>query len=134
MAETMLRWFQRVMWLGISANCVVAVICIAWTQTVLALLGLPEAQPLVWPRFAAFLLILLSGFYVPAGLDPARNRFAAWFAVICRFGGVTFFAIIGGRYIVFGLFDFVFGLPQAILLALGLRSTSGLRVFAGGRP
>jgi hypothetical protein len=111
------------MWLGIVANIVVAAICIAVTSTVLGWLGLPPAQPLVWPRFAAFLLILLSVFYVPSALDPVRNRFAAIFAVICRFGGVTFFLIIGGGYIVFGLFDFVFGLPQAILLALGLRDT-----------
>ena len=84
---------------------------------------LPLAQPLVWPRFAAFLLILLSIFYIPSALDPVRNRFAAIFAVVCRFGGVIFFLIVGGGYIVFGLFDFVFGLPQAILLALGLRGT-----------
>jgi hypothetical protein len=31
------------------------------------------------------------GFYVPAALDPARNLFAAIFAVVCRFGGVAFF-------------------------------------------
>ena len=119
-----LIWFRRVMWLGIVANIVVALISIAMTPTVLNLLGLPIAQPLVWPRFAAFLLILLSIFYISAALDPAGNRFTSIFAVICRFGGVVFFSIVGGGYIVFGLFDFVFGLPQAILLALGLRKTS----------
>ena len=122
-----LTWFQRVMWLGIVANIVVAAISIAITPTVLDLLRLPPAQPLVWPRFAAFLLILLSIFYVPSALNPVRNRFAAVFAVICRFGGVIFFLIVGGGYIVFGLFDFVFGLPQAILLALGLRGAGARR-------
>lgn len=121
--QSCLTWFKRVMWLGIVGNIVVAVISIAVTPTVLELLQLPAAQPLIWPRFAAFLLILLSIFYVPSALDPVRNRFAAVFAVICRFGGVIFFLIVGGGYIVFGLFDFVFGLPQAILLALGLRAT-----------
>ena len=119
-----LTWFRRAMWFGIVANIVVALISIAMTPAVLDLLGLPIAQPLVWPRFAAFLLILLSIFYVPAALDPAGNRFTSIFAVICRFGGVAFFSIVGGGYIAFGLFDFVFGLPQAILLALGLRETS----------
>ena len=119
-----LTWFRRAMWFGIVANIVVALISIAMSPAVLDLLGLPFAQPLVWPRFAAFLLILLSIFYVPAALDPAGNRFTSIFAVICRFGGVAFFSIVGGGYIAFGLFDFVFGLPQAILLALGLRETS----------
>jgi hypothetical protein len=117
-----LTWFRRVMWLGIIANIGVAICSIAATQTVLEWLQLPSAQPVVWPRFAAFLLILLSIFYVPSALNPLQNRFTAVFAVICRFGGVAFFLIVSGGYIVFGLFDFVFGLPQAILLALGLHS------------
>jgi hypothetical protein len=125
--QTCLTWFRRVMWLGIAANIVVAGISIALTPAVLGWLQLPPAQPLVWPRFAAFLLILLSVFYVPSALDPGRNRFAAVFAVICRFGGVVFFLIVGGPYIVFGLFDFVFGLPQAILLVLGSRGTGWKR-------
>jgi hypothetical protein len=109
------------MWAGIVANILVALISIARPADVLALLGLEPAQPLVWPRFAAFLLILLSIFYVPAAIDPVRNRFAAVFAVICRFGGVAFFALVGGGYLLFGLFDLVFGLPQAILLWRGER-------------
>jgi hypothetical protein len=125
--QSCLTWFRRIMWLGIVANIVVAAISIAATPAVLDLLRLPLAQPLVWPRFAAFLLILLSIFYVPSALDPLRNKFAAIFAVICRFGGVAFFLIVGGGYIVFGLFDFVFGLPQAILLALGLRGAAARR-------
>jgi len=122
-SQACLTWFRRIMWLGIVANIVVAAISIAATPTVLEFLRLPLAQPMVWPRFAAFLLILLSIFYIPSALDPVRNRFAAIFAVVCRFGGVIFFLIVSGGYIVFGLFDFVFGLPQAILLALGLRGT-----------
>jgi hypothetical protein len=122
-----LLWFRRVMWLGIASNVIVAVVSIARTAMVLELLKLPPAEPLVWPRFAAFLLILLSGFYVPAALDPSRNVFAAIFAVVCRFGGVAFFSIIGGRYIAFGLFDFVFGLPEAILLGCALASAQKTR-------
>lgn len=122
-----LLWFRRVMWLGIAANVIVAIFSIAKTDIVLEFLKLPPAEPLVWPRFAAFLLILLSGFYVPAAIDPPRNLFAAIFAVVCRFGGVAFFSITGGRYIVFGLFDLTFGLPEAILLALAFRSSRGIK-------
>ncbi len=117
-----LVWFRRVMWLGIIANVVLALLAMFRTEMVLDLIGLPQASPLVWPRFASFLLILLSGFYVPAAIDPKGNLFAAIFAVICRFGGVGFFSVIGGRYIVFGLFDLAFGLPEAVLLALARAS------------
>lgn len=117
--EPALWWFRHLMWVGIVANIVIALISITWPADVLAFVSLEPAQPLVWPRFSAFLLILLSIFYVPAAIDPVRNRFAAVFAVICRFGGVAFFALVGGRYILFGLFDLAFGLPQAILLWLG---------------
>jgi hypothetical protein len=107
------------MWAGIFANILVALISIVRPADVLAFLSLEPAQPLVWPRFAAFLLILLSIFYIPAAIDPQRNRFAAAFAVISRLGGVVFFALVGDGYVLFALFDLVFGLPQAILLWLG---------------
>src|SRR5215475_668159 len=115
-----LTWFKRLVWAGIVANVVLALICIAAPSRVLEFLRLDPATPLIWPRFAAFLLILLSGFYVIAARDPVDNRFAAIFTIACRFGGVAFFSIIGGRYIIFGLFDLCFGLPQAIALYLGL--------------
>jgi hypothetical protein len=108
--------FKVVMWLGIAANVVTAVISIIWTDTVLNLLHIEIAQPLIWPRFAAFLLILLSMFYLPAAIDPLYYRYSAVVAVICRFAGFGFFTIVGGRYIIFGLFDLTFGLPQAVLL------------------
>lgn len=119
-----LLWFSRVVWAGIAANVLVALVSIAAPTAVLAFLKLPPAEPLVWPRFAAFLLLLLSGFYIPAAMDPRRNLFNSIFTVVCRFGGVCFFSLVGGGYIVFGLFDLTFGLPEAILLWLGLSSRS----------
>lgn len=116
-----LVWFRRLMWLGIAGNVAIGLITIVDPLALLALLGLEPAQPLVWPRFAAFLLILLSGFYVLAALDPVRHSSAAVFAVVCRFGGAVFFALVGGGYLLFGLYDLLFGLPQAVLLAIGRR-------------
>jgi hypothetical protein len=119
-----LLWYSRVVWAGIVANLLLALVAMTATTTVLEFLALPPAEPLVWPRFASFLLILLSGFYVPAAMDPRNSLYASVFTVICRFGGVFFFSIVGGGYIVFGLFDLTFGLPEAILLALGLNAES----------
>ena len=45
-------------------------------------------------------------------------RYSAIVAILSRFGGVAFFLVVGGGYIVFGLFDLVFGLPLAMLLYL----------------
>jgi len=120
-------WFRILMWAGIAANVVIAAIAIAHTEAVLAFLHLEMAQPLVWPRFAAFLLILLSIFYIPSAIDPIVHRYSAIVSIICRAGGVGFFTIVGGRYIVFGLFDLSFGLPQAILLALAWSSARRAR-------
>jgi hypothetical protein len=115
-------WFSRLMWLGIAANIIVAFVSIIWTEAVLGFLRLEQANPLVWPRFAAFLLILLSIFYIPSAINPLIYRYSAVVSILCRLGGVCFFSIVGGRYIVFGLFDLFFGLPQAILLFLAWRS------------
>ena len=51
----------------------------------------PSNDPLIWPRFAALLLILLSAFYIPAAVDPSRYRASAWLAVLARFAGALFF-------------------------------------------
>ena len=118
------QWFRAIMWLGIGANVACAFISILWTEDVLNFLHLEMAHPLVWPRFAAFLLILLSIFYVPSAIDPLAHCYSAVVAIICRFGGVAFFTTVGGRYIFFGLFDLAFGLPQAILLLLAWKSSN----------
>jgi hypothetical protein len=124
-------WFKALMWIGIAANIIVAVVSITWTQSVLDFLRLEMAQPLVWPRFAAFLIILLSIFYVPSAIDPLVHRYSAIVSIACRFGGLAFFTIVGGRYIIFGLFDLTFGLPQAILWWMA--RTSLLRI-GGTKP
>ena len=108
-----LRWFQWLVWAGIIGNVVVGIVSIAYPTQVLELARVDPATPLVWPRLSAMLIMLLAGFYIPAALDPNANRFAAVFAVVCRFAGTIFMAVVGGHYIIFGLFDFVFGAPQA---------------------
>ena len=127
-----LHWFQRFVWLGIAANVVITLTAIFCTQWVIDFVGLDPASPLTWPRFGAFGILLLSGFYVIAAVDPCRSRWASLFTILCRFGGFFFFAIVGGRYVVFGLFDLLFGAPQAICLYLAWRRTND--ADAGLRP
>jgi hypothetical protein len=136
-----LRWYRWLVWAGIASNIAVSIVSIIYPAEVLAFVGVDPATPLIWPRLAVMLLALLSIFYIPAALDPCAHRFSAIFAVVCRFAGTIFFAIVGGRYIPFSLFDFVFGAPQAICLYLGwqrMKAGAGVSAWAprsgGGEP
>jgi hypothetical protein len=116
-------WFKRVMWLGIMANIALAVPTLLAPDRMIEFVGLPPATPLLWPRFAALLLILLSMFYTPAAIDPVRYRLVALFTLVSRLAGVVFFVgFQAAEYHMFGYFDLVFLVPQALLL------------FSFGRP
>ena len=104
------------MWIGIVANLALAVPTLLFPERMLAWTNLPLANPVMWPRFAALLLILLSVFYMPAAIDPDRYRVSAWMAVLSRLTGVLFFLTPPREYLMFGLFDLVFFLPEMVLL------------------
>lgn len=114
------RWFKRVVWVGIVANLALALPTIAAPAQMLAMSGFPTATPDLWPRFAGILLVLLSVFYMPAAIDPDRHRATAWFTIASRLTGVVFFSF-EPRYLMLGLFDGVFLIPQAILLIVAVR-------------
>jgi hypothetical protein len=119
-------WFGRVVWVGVAANLLLSLPALLATQTFIEYavgpyeLVTPSNDPLVWPRFAALLLILLSAFYIPAAIDPWRYRASAWLAVLARFAGAAFF--LPQRYVAFGLFDLSFGVVEGLLLLLAVRS------------
>jgi hypothetical protein len=114
------RWFRRILWIGIFANLALALPTLAAPDQVIAMASLPAATPVLWPRFAALLLVLLSVFYMPAGQDIDRYRTIAWFTVGSRLAGVLFF-LPEPDYRVFMYFDLVFLVPLAILLTAAVR-------------
>ena len=117
------RWFSRVTWIGVAANLALAVPTLIAPQRMAAFARVPEPDPLLWLRFAALLLILLSAFYVPAALDPVRYRVVAWLAVGARLAGVVFFVLFQpAAYHMFGYFDLVFFVPEFALLVRIRRS------------
>ena len=109
-------WFKRVMWLGIIANLIAAVVAMAWPGCVLALLHLEPAYPLVWVRHSGLMLLALTLFYIPAALSPLRALFISIFAILARVLGIVFFLCVGGAYLWFAAYDALFAVPQAILL------------------
>jgi hypothetical protein len=117
------RWFGRVVLVGVAANLCLAVPALFYPNAVLDALGQrPSLDNPLWPSFASLLLLLLSAFYVPGALDPARYRANAYLAVAARFAGVLFFLVRPSEYPLFGYFDLTFAVPSAVLLALYLRS------------
>jgi hypothetical protein len=121
------KWFKRVLWIGILANLALAVPTIFAPAQMLTLSSLPPATPLLWTQFAGLLLVLLSVFYMPAGLDLDRYRVIAWLAVGSRLAGVIFFVgFQPAEYRVLGYFDLVFFIPEAILLVSATRRSAAL--------
>jgi hypothetical protein len=126
-------WFGRVVWIGILANFALAVPTLIVPERLMAMANLPLATPLMWVRFSAWLLILLSFMYMPGAVDVYRYRAPAWLSVTSRLAGVVFFATQPAEYRLFGLFDFVFLVPEAILLPIALRHAPIVGTILEGR-
>ena len=118
------RWLKRVIWLGIFANLALALPTLAAPDFMMDRVGLPTATPLLWPRFAGLLLIILSVFYTPAATDLDRYRIVAWFAIASRAAGVLFF-VPQATYRMLGLFDLVFLGPELLLLLVAINGATG---------
>ena len=118
------RWFRRVMWLGIFANLALALPTIAAPDMMTEMMRYPTATPVLWPRFAGLLLVILSVFYTPAATDIDRYRVVAWFAIGSRAAGVLFF-MPQETYRMLGLFDLVFLVPELLLLLVAINSATG---------
>ena len=118
------RWLKRVIWLGIFANLALALPTIAVPDMMIELMRYPTATPVLWPRFAGLLLVILSVFYTPAATDLDRYRVVAWFAIGSRAAGALFF-MPQATYRMLGLFDFVFLVPELLLLLVAINGTTG---------
>jgi len=110
-------WFRRVLWVGIVANLLLAIPTLIAPEQMIDLSQLPPASPVLWPRFAALLLVLLSILYMPAGIDPERYALTARSAVGARLAGVVFFlGFQSSEYYMLGYVDLVFFVPELALL------------------
>jgi hypothetical protein len=125
------RWLKRVIWLGILANLALALPTIAAPDMMIEFTRLPTATPVLWPRFAGLLLVILSVFYTPAATDIDRYRIVAWFAIGSRAAGVLFF-MPQATYRMLGLFDLVFLVPLLLLLLVAVNSAGMLTAKPAG--
>lgn len=118
------KWFGRVVWVGVVINIVLSIPALLFPEWLLRLFNLDLATPDVWVRFSANLLILLSLFYIPAAINLYNYPANAWLAVISRLAGFTFFLTQPKEYLMFGLLDLSFAIPEGILLFLAFKATS----------
>lgn len=118
-------WFGRVVWLGIIANFCFVFPTMIIPERVLAFLNLDPTNTPIWVRCSIFLLGQLSLFYIPAAMNPYQYRANAYLCIFSRLAGTIFFwaAVLvfdfPWSYVMpFGIVDFAFAVPQAILLYL----------------
>ena len=121
-----LKWFSRVVWLGIVMNLAIAIPSIVAPQFLNISLGLgPEASP-VWLRNVGMLLLSMCLFYAAAAHDPLRNPAYAWLAAVSRLIAAAFWLYMMRATTYpdvmrqFFFADFSFGVVLALLLQLGL--------------
>ncbi|MEM9265696.1 MAG: hypothetical protein AAGA46_09245 [Cyanobacteria bacterium P01_F01_bin.13] len=122
--NTYATWFKRIVLLGVVVNLVLAIPTLVVPETMLTLFNLPLVEPVIWVQFSANLLILLSLFYIPAALDPFRYQASAWLAIFSRVAGVIFFLTQAKIYLLFGLLDLSFAIPEGLLLMLAYRAAA----------
>ena len=113
------KWKARhaiFVWIGILLNFAFVIPLLFWPEWILGLFHIPTTQ-LIWPRFSALLLGILSIFYIPATFDIDRYRVFAWLAVFPSrtFGTVFFFLAV-----------FVFGQPLGFLAGVLLDGSIGI--------
>lgn len=125
-------WFRYAAWLGILADWALVVPASFAPEWVLAALGLRPTGDVVWTAFAAWLVLLISLFYVPAANDPHRYRNGAWLMVFSRLVAALWFLVVHpGAYTALGIAEGVLFLVQLPLLVLALRGAPRAGTGAG---
>ncbi len=129
------KWFGRVTWLGIIANMFFVIPCFFFPEQLLSLLQMHIPFPIIWVRAAAMLLFIISVFYIPGAIDPYRYKETAWISIFpSRAFGSTFFiteVFLFGQdtgFLSIAFVDLFFGVVEAILLTLALRTQNSIAV------
>ena len=113
------KWKTRhaiVVGIGIVLNFVIVVPLLLWPEWTMSFFHIPTTTQLIWPRFSALLLGIISIFYIPAALDIDRYRIFGWLAVLPSrtFGAVFFFLAV-----------FLFEQPTGFLVGVLLDGSIG---------
>ncbi|WP_051711068.1 c-type cytochrome [Andreprevotia chitinilytica] len=85
-----IRWFQRFIWIGIAMNMVFAIPALFWPDFLNTQFGLPLQATYPWLQNAGMLLVGVSLFYAPAGVNGLKYPVYSWLCVLSRLIAVVF--------------------------------------------
>jgi len=121
-----LKWFTRVVWVGIIFNLAVAVPSILTPQLLNITFGLGPEYSDVWLRNVGMLLLSMCLFYGVAAHAPLRFPAYSWLVAASRLIAAVFWLYMmrvtsyPGVMFQFFLADCAFGVALAVLLQLGM--------------
>lgn len=125
-----LRWFSRIVWLGIVMNLLFVVPSLLAPQLLNIVFGLGPESNEVWLRNAGMLLLSLCIFYAGAAFNPARYPGYSWLVAVSRLVAAVFWLymvrVSGFPRLMWQFFfaDLIFGVVLVALLQLGLPAES----------
>ncbi|MBE9053283.1 hypothetical protein IQ243_23235 [Nostocales cyanobacterium LEGE 11386] len=127
--NTYAKWFSRITWLGIIVNMLFVIPSCFFPELMLWFLKMQVPVPIIWVRAAGMLLFIISAFYVPGAINPARYIATAWLSIFpSRTFGATFFicaVFLFGQdkgFLSIAFVDLFFGVFEAIFLTLAMRN------------
>lgn len=129
--HTYLKWFSRIVWIGIALNLSFALPALFSPDVIVNTIGVDPNFSTVWLRNAGLLLLIVCFFNVVAALDPDRHSAVAWIVVAGRLMAGTFFLEIfifdglnsadrPNALVPFFAVDLTFGTVKGVLLYRGL--------------
>jgi mono/diheme cytochrome c family protein len=125
-----LKWFGRIVWIGILLNFTIAIPAILSPRLLNITLGLTGEVSDVWLRNVGMLLISICIFYACAARNPLRYPAYTWLVAISRLIAAVFwlYMIRVTAYPAlmrqFLFTDLAFGLVEGLFLQLGLPAES----------
>lgn len=125
-----LKWFRRVVWLGIIMNLFFVVPSILTPQLLNITFGLGTESNDVWLRNVGMLLLSVSIFYAGATFDPLRFPGYTWLVAVSRLIASVFWLYmirVSGYPALMTQFlfaDLAFGVALSVLLQLGMPAES----------
>ena len=134
-----LRWFRRVIWIGLALNLVFALPALLAPRALNAYLGLPMGAEYPWLNNTGMLLLGVSLFYLPAAVSPARWFAYSWLCAASRLIAVIFWIWLVGHTAYPAAFtplmytDGAMFVLLATLLQLGLPAEGKVSLSNAGR-